>query len=165
MAPPSIVVRSRSEAEQLLLARRFLGVISIRDPGSPRARGLPLTDLLELEFEDALRPSLDCALPPTEQHVRQAIEFAAPLRESTGELLVHCEKGQSRSAAIAIALLASWLGPGEEAQAIRAGFAALSRPWANPLLIDLADAVLERSGALAAAFTQALAAGRGGALS
>lgn len=152
---PRVVVCSRTVARELLSSEAFLGVISIRDPGSPRVSPLLPDRTLELEFEDLLAISPDSEAPPTAGHVRQVVEFGRGLQARAGTVLVHCEKGQSRSAATAITLFALWLGPGRELEAVRRGFAVLQRPWASPLLIDLADEVLERGGALAAAFTQA----------
>lgn len=153
---PDIIVASRETAETLLLSRTFLGVISIRDPGSTRPKGLATVPrLLELQFEDILRPSPSCSDPPSEDHVRRIVEFGQDLRDQSGTVLVHCEKGQSRSAATAIILLALWLGPGRELEAVQRGFEVLGRPWASPFLLDLADSVLGRGGALCRAFTEA----------
>lgn len=153
---PTVLVRSRLGAEEVLASGPDLaGVISIRDPGSSPLTLPAHARALELAFEDVLRPSPDCEEPPTCDHVRRIVEFGDQLLGSSGLVLVHCEKGQSRSAATAIILFALWLGEGRELEAVKRGFAILERPWASPLLIDLADQVLEREGKLAAAFTQA----------
>ena len=92
---PSIVVCSREGAEELLASQAFVGVISIRDPGSPRIRGLGIDPALELEFEDALAPSPDCEAPPTEGHVRRVVEYGLTLRDREGTVLVPIAGGPS----------------------------------------------------------------------
>ncbi|MBV8798373.1 MAG: hypothetical protein JOY77_12725 [Alphaproteobacteria bacterium] len=66
-------------------------------------------------------------------------------------MIVHCWAGISRSMAAAYILLCERLGPGREhriAQAIRAR---APHAFPNPLLVQLADAALERGGRMVAA--------------
>jgi predicted protein tyrosine phosphatase len=81
-----------------------------------------------------------------------ALALTSPVR-----LLVHCHQGHSRSPAVAYLGLALWNGAGRE----RESFAELRRlvpnPMPNRLIIERADAALERSGALLAPLDEYLA--------
>ena len=57
----------------------------------------------------------------------------------------------SRSPAIALAILADWLGKGHEAEAVRKLFKIARLCTPNELVIEIANSVLERQGALISA--------------
>ena len=88
-----------------------------------------------------------------------ALDFARAVRDRVpeGVLAVHCQHGVSRSAAVALAIIADEAGPGAEADAV----AALlrqdddARMQPNPLIVSLADAALFRYGRLDAALLAA----------
>ena len=150
------MVASKARAAEVLASQRFLAVVSIGDPGQDTPRGLEAHDrVLRLEFDDVLLPS-DDAHPPTLEHVQRVLALGRELASAEGEVLVHCAKGQSRSVALGIALTSLWLGPGHEREAVARVFAIASRPWASPLIIDLADTALARDGELRLAFERAL---------
>jgi predicted protein tyrosine phosphatase len=73
-------------------------------------------------------------------------------------MLVHCWAGISRSMAAAYTVLCDRLGPGAERDVAQAIRARAPHAWPNPLLVRLADDLLERNGDMIAA---AEAIGRG----
>jgi predicted protein tyrosine phosphatase len=106
-----IRVCDREEIERGLLVRTDYVVISIRDPGRPRAKVKPqcgLRDVLFLAFHDA-EPSANFELPPEVRPITptQADEICAFVRKyeaAVGAIVVHCEQGMSRSPAVAAAI-------------------------------------------------------------
>jgi predicted protein tyrosine phosphatase len=133
-------------------------VLSILDPGqpdpaffgnfSPRARTV-------LRFHDAVEPLAGQVLPQR-QHVEQILAFSTALGEATADggsahLLVHCHAGISRSSAAMTTLLAQ-LEPARPADAIVTQIVKLRpKAWPNLLMIEAADDLLRRDGALVAA--------------
>jgi hypothetical protein len=95
--------------------------------------------------------------------VTDAIEFGRRIRDGDGLfdgpivgsplIAVHCEHGRSRSAAIALALLADHLGPGREQDAVNTLLRhdIEGRLHPNPLIISLTDDCLFRYGRIDAA--------------
>lgn len=96
----------------------------------------------------------------------EAIEFGRSIVDGAGFfdgpsagpplIAVHCEHGKSRSAAVALSLLADHLGDGRERDAanmlLRGDFENRMHP--NPLIISLADDCLFRYGRINAALTE-----------
>ena len=64
------------------------------------------------------------------------------------KLLVHCLQGQSRSAAIALGIIADRLGEGQEDEAVRALLRIRPTAVCNRLIVKYADTLLTRKGAL-----------------
>lgn len=144
------------------LKRRYEGVLSLHNPDLPGFRRLrihrdPQPRHLTLLFDDIedTRLSTRGWQAPTADHVAQALSFARALESS---LLVHCHAGVSRSGAMALAVLADRLGPGQEEEAMRRLME--TRPCAVPngLVVALADQLLERGGALLDLYDRELAA-------
>lgn len=86
-----------------------MAVISITDPGSPPANLHPLFGpILRLAFYDAVPADeyLPAPMPGLFDHVmaRQIVDFVLPLHVADTRLrvMVHCEYGVSRSAAVAL---------------------------------------------------------------
>ncbi|HEX8911991.1 MAG TPA: hypothetical protein VF796_06495 [Humisphaera sp.] len=172
MRVPTILILSRSEAAMLLgsaAAPRPAAVLSIRGPHEPRLEVPPdVTHRLELVFDDVDVPvpgdelgALEARarqrwaaqtgrplVPPSAVDVDRVIVFADELRDVAGPVLFQCQAGMSRSPAAALVCLASWTGPGHEADCVRAVRA--SRPAAVPHagLVRMGDAALGRDGAL-----------------
>ena len=99
---------SRLRAESLA-ASPYIAVISITDPGTPEARlDNGFADVLRLAFFDAVPADeyLPAALPGLFDHcmARQIGDFVRELHAAPADvsLLVHCEYGVSRSAAVAL---------------------------------------------------------------
>ena len=94
------------------------GIITIEDSGirEPfRVEGdFPLQRVLS--FDDITAP-IDNWIVPEEHHIRSALVFARQWEQPS--LLIHCHAGMSRSPAIALAIIADWLGKGDDTAAIR----------------------------------------------
>jgi len=89
--------------------------------------------------------------PPTPADAAAVIDFARAMQGTKGIVLCHCGAGMSRAPAAALIFLATWRGPGTEAECV----AELRRlcPAAAPhaSLVRFADGMLDRQGALTAA--------------
>ena len=150
-------------------------IISIRGTshGSERALDLALKQasrgesvrLLRLAFDDIGMAWFDHLVGPTMTEVANAIEFGrnvvdgriffdGPVSEPT--IAVHCEHGKSRSAAVALALVADQLGDGREHDAVNALLRddIENRMHPNPLVVSLTDACLFRYGRVEAALAE-----------
>lgn len=147
-----IVVSSLGDARRS--HAHFDGVITVEDramrdglrvPPAGRAKQVVLR-FDDVDFDDRL------SSPATPGQVAEAIVFARGFTRS--RLLVHCNAGLCRSPALALAIIADRMGRGREQEAVDA--LALIRPGAAPnlLVVEVADMLLGRDGALAAAWTQ-----------
>jgi predicted protein tyrosine phosphatase len=118
--------------------------------------------LLRLRFDDIAMPAIADFVGPTLDQVQAAIHFGRRIADGRDLfdgpvadplIVVHCEHGRSRSAAIGLALLADAFGHGRESDAVntllRDDVEVLLHP--NPLIVDLADTCLLRAGSLNAA--------------
>lgn len=142
-------------------------VISIRSTAVAHEPGLALAltqatrgesaRLLRLSFDDIGLAAYGRQIGPTMDQIRDALQFARSIVEGRSLfdgpapdplIVVHCEHGKSRSAALAIALLADQLGFGCERDAVslvlRSDVDGRMQP--NPLVVSLADACLFRYG-------------------
>jgi predicted protein tyrosine phosphatase len=171
--PPSmdldldVVVVDRFMAEDLARTEPD-AMISIWDRGTYPKEKYPWTTapgILVLEFDDVLRDLPDHGyVAPRPYDVKPALDLAPTLR---GRLVVHCAAGISRSSAMAIAVFAARFGPGREHDAVRAMLVAVDRTrlrkWRsgsvhpNRLIIEIADELLDRDGALLVALDEVLA--------
>lgn len=107
---------------------------------------------LELRLEDVIDQRAARSLPPEEIHIKDILNFGRLVREQQGtHVLIHCHAGKSRSTAATAMILADTLPPGDEDKA----FAALRQirhpTWPNSLMIDMADALMNRNGDLSRA--------------
>lgn len=95
-------------------------------------------------FNDIFAPG---AYAPHIGAIRDILEFTAELK--TGDyLLVHCAVGISRSTAITFAALCQHAGPGLEPDCLRALKRIRPSAAPNPLIVELADALLRRNGTM-----------------
>jgi predicted protein tyrosine phosphatase len=149
---PEIIleVASRSEASEILDSPRLCAevtcLISIGEPHDQLPAGYDnISRKLRLLFADTVQVEGG----PTEDDVRQIIEFAESLRMTPARVLIHCEAGISRSSAAALIIYACLLGPGRERDAMERVMA--QRPIAQPnrRMVELADRLLGRGGSLA----------------
>lgn len=92
--------------------------------------------------------SSDCA--PCANHVQSLIEFGRSWN-AQAPMLVHCWAGISRSMAAAYIVLCDRLGPGTERDVAQTIRARAPHAFPNPLLVRLADDMLERNGDMIAA--------------
>jgi predicted protein tyrosine phosphatase len=150
-------------------------IISIRGTshGSGRTLDLALRQasrgesarLQRLIFDDIGIAALDHLVGPSMAEVANAIEFGrnvadgriffdGPVAQPT--IAVHCEHGKSRSAAIALALVADHLGDGREYDAVNVLLRddIENRMHPNPLIVSLTDACLFRYGRVDAALAE-----------
>ena len=153
---PYGVARARGVAG-LVAAHQPSHLISLASPGHVDAL---LADTpphrLDLRFNDIAEPR-EGLTPPSETDVAALLAFAESW-DGTRSLLIHCWAGISRSTAAAYAVACAKSAPGrEQAWAERLRLVAPTAT-ANPLIVALADRLLERDGAM----SQAVAAiGRG----
>ncbi len=106
-----IHVFSRDDIEAGISVRSDYAVISIHDPGKPRAKVKKqsgLHDVLFLAFHDA-EPSSTFDLPPEIHPIEpaqadQIRDFVRKHQVAVGAIVVHCEQGISRSPAVAAAI-------------------------------------------------------------
>jgi predicted protein tyrosine phosphatase len=84
---------------------------------------------------------------PAENDLREILTFAADLKPEA-HVLIHCWAGISRSTAVAYAILCQFTGPGRESDCIEAILAVRPQAFPNSLIVDLADRILERNGAM-----------------
>jgi predicted protein tyrosine phosphatase len=132
--------------------RRFDAVITIEDPGQRnplRFHVNPHPEHLVMKFEDVDFHDPAVALPQRE-HVQAAIEFGR--RHVTDRILVHCKAGIARSTALALAIIADRLGPGNEGMAVERLLSVRPEAVPNLLILDMADTLLESGGALVEAW-------------
>jgi predicted protein tyrosine phosphatase len=150
-------------------------IISIRSPGFGPEPELALAlaqatkgesaRLLRLAFDDIGMATYGHFVGPSMSQVADAIEFGRAIADgrnlfdgpSANPLIaVHCEHGKSRSAAIALVLLADALGDGQEREAANALMRGDTdnRMHPNPLIVSLADASLFRYGRLDGALAE-----------
>jgi predicted protein tyrosine phosphatase len=122
--------------------------------------------LLRLVFDDIGMPTYGHFVGPTMEQISEAIEFGRAIVDgrhlfdgpsADPAIAIHCEHGKSRSAAIALALLADQYGAGNEREAVNALLRAdtESRMHPNPLVVSLADTCLFRYGRIDAALAEA----------
>jgi predicted protein tyrosine phosphatase len=134
--------------------RRYDAVISIEDPCARRKlrfHRTPHPDHLVLRLEDIDHHDQELAGPDI-HHVIHALAFA---REHHDErVLVHCHVGVCRSTATGLAILADRLGAGNERLAVETMLASNPDAVPNLLMVGMADEVLQRNGALVAAWTE-----------
>lgn len=84
---------------------------------------------------------------PVEDDLRSILTFAKDLQPE-GSVLIHCWAGISRSTAIAYAILCQSTGPGHESDCIESVLAIRPQAFPNALIVELADRILERQGAM-----------------
>jgi predicted protein tyrosine phosphatase len=103
-------------------------------------------------FDDVEReqPPYHCATP---EQVRAVLNFGAGVKPAD-HLVVHCMAGISRSTACAISILAHHLGPGSEREIASHIRKIRPQAWPNRLVLTHADKLLNRKGALLAAYDE-----------
>lgn len=132
--------------------RRFDAVVTIEDPhqrNGLRFHRAPHPDHLVLKFEDVDIRDETIALPQV-GHVMAVLAFG---RQHVGsDMLIHCKAGIARSTAMALAVLADRHGAGREDEAVRELLSFRPESIPNLIILDMADKILGREGALVAAW-------------
>jgi predicted protein tyrosine phosphatase len=154
MSTPKIYVCGVPELETAF-SNAFTHVISIWDPEWIERGGVE--HQLRRRLADETRLHIvyfhDCSVEepgrrlPSEDDLRQILTFAADLKPEA-HVLIHCWAGISRSTAVAYAILCQFMGPGRESDCIEAILAVRPQAFPNMLIVDLADRILERHGAM-----------------
>jgi predicted protein tyrosine phosphatase len=157
MLPCAIVIADRSRAGKILSSPRqrapFAYLVSFGGSVERVPAGFRnVVQRIRLVFEDALSQEEG---GPSLQDIERLIGFSRTVDPAKGGVLVQCQAGISRSSAGAMILAAVILGPGHELDAVRhiLGIHPVARP--NRRMLELADAVLNNGGALAAAMNVA----------
>ncbi len=151
----------------LLEMRRYLGqvshVLSIVDPDDtgiiPR-KGVPADRHLVLACDDVesvgealarerAMPGSRCVAPTTSM-VKRALKFADELSDAD-ILLIHCNYGQSRSPALALAILAQAEPHVAEGELFQRVLQLRPQAVPNALIVEHADKLLKRRGRLSKA--------------
>lgn len=154
-AIPQVVSRSLPEANrEVTKLDANAGVVSIGEPGAEPPYGFDedRPQHLRLEFHDVAKPDIQSVAgrevrPPRPEDVEELLGHASVLR--TADLVYcHCNAGVSRSTASAFILLTNWHGEGSEENCLQTVVEERPRAAPNPLLVQYADDLLEREGAM-----------------
>lgn len=163
--PWTLEIASKPEAEGILRSRakRPRWLVSHGAPGGTVPQGwgrFATARKLRMEFDDIDRTGHAWYIAPSEEDVARILRFGQQLDH--GKLLVHCAAGVSRSTASGIMLMTQALGPGSERDVIQ-HVQSIREPQLcgsatedhhhrtihpNPRMVDFADALLDRKGAL-----------------
>lgn len=153
----TIIVCPLHDVEAIARVRKPSHILSLISPSAEPTGFQSLgAEHLELRFHDISEPR-DGLTAPSHAHLRDILAFADAARNA-GPLLIHCWAGVSRSTAAALIVACQRTEAGlEQKQALNLRTVA---PYATPniLMIQIADALLERSGKMVDA---ANAIGRG----
>lgn len=142
-------------AVEMLLARASIDhVLTLVSPDAAVSNHHVPTTVLR--FNDITQPRKGLVAPSAEM-IRQIIDLGRGLPENA-TLLVHCFAGVSRSPAAAYILACAASLPGGELSIAYRLRTAAPKATPNALMVSLADAVLQRCGAMRAAIA---AIGRG----
>lgn len=133
--------------------RDYSAVVTVEDPGTRSGSAMrftraPYRPQLVLRFEDVDDRSFGFA-HADETQVAEALEWGRRHRDES--VLVHCQHGVGRSAALGLAMMADRMSHGKEAEAVEMLFAQRPEACPNLVVMDLADHLLGRNGALMAA--------------
>jgi predicted protein tyrosine phosphatase len=131
----------------------FSHVVSILDPAWPDPHDFvhygPHRRVV-YRFDDVVEVGFGYTAP-TQRDVAAILEFGRELLDEPPEqLLIHCHAGVSRSTATAAILMAQ-NNAGREREVFEELDRVRPRSWPNALMLRIADALLERDGALLAA--------------
>jgi predicted protein tyrosine phosphatase len=154
MPVPKIHVCGVPELE-MALKSPFTHVISIWDPEWIERGGvedqlrkrLPNQTRLHVAYFHDTSSEEPGRRAPVEDDLRQILSFAADLKPEAS-VLIHCWAGISRSTAVAFAILCQSTGPGRETDCIESILAIRPQAFPNALIVELADRILQRKGAM-----------------
>lgn len=126
-------------------------ILSIIDPAEPEPEvfvEFPPHRRRTLRFDDILAKIAGMSAPE-DRHVDALLAFGREieLAGDTTHLLIHCHAGVSRSTAAAAVLMAQH-NPGREADAFLALLELRPQAWPNTRMVEIADRLLAREGAL-----------------
>lgn len=144
----ALIVCARTEVEKILAASPVAAVLSIEHPGATPAKGgAPrLSDVPQkiLCFWDSEMP---VANGPDMDQVEAGIAFVME-HALDGDVIIHCNAGKARSAALALGVLAILHPREDEGQLIDRLLAQRPQAAPNILVLLLADRIAGREGKL-----------------
>jgi predicted protein tyrosine phosphatase len=151
----AIVIADRSAAGRILCSPRrcseFAYLVSIGAPQERQPAGLQnVRHRLRLVFEDTVTEEEGGA---SASDIERLIRFGRRVDLSTGKVLVHCQAGISRSAAAAIVIVATILGPGQEVGAVEHVRRTHPHTRPNRRMLEIADTLLQAAGRLTGAMS------------
>lgn len=145
----TIVVCPLHEVEEAVARWCPSHAVGMASPGAEIAVLPDELSRLQLRFHDIAEPR-DGLMPPSTEDVDRLLAFARTWPR-TSPLLIQCWAGVSRSPAAAYIVACALSEPGREEALARGLRAAAPFATPNPLMVDLADRALDRSGAMSAA--------------
>lgn len=151
-----LLIKSKYEARDLLaqdMGKKIKRVISFDNPGgSPPSNWKNVEKLLRLEFHDVVKANPNKFVFPEKEHLKKIVKFCNEIKEEkySDTVLIHCQAGISRSTAAAFTFNCIMMGEGKEAEALKDVFERRPKARPNKLMVQYADAVLRRGGAMIA---------------
>jgi predicted protein tyrosine phosphatase len=124
-----------------------LSIIDTHEPRPPALDEFLAIDHELIRFDDVVAeyPGFEACTPA---HIVKVLEFGERAHGKRGShVLVHCHAGVSRSTAAAAILLCQH-APGREEEAFLRLLALRKHSWPNTRMVEFADRLLERRGAL-----------------
>jgi len=154
-----ILVTPLSGVEAAIRAYRPSHLVTLLSPAYmiDTPQGIEAWRHLKLSLNDVSELTAE-GVAPSARHVEELLEFGREW-DASAPLLVHCWAGISRSTAAAFILLCDRLGPGSEQMIAQGLRARAPHAFPNPLLVSLADEILDRQGRMIAA-VEAIGRGR-----
>ncbi len=142
----AILVSPLSAIEEAIRTYRPSHLVTLLSPEHmiPTPRDIAVERHLQLAMNDVAEAWASDS-PPAEQHVARLLAFGRGW-PAEAPMLVHCWAGVSRSMAAAYILLCDRAGPGSELAIARGLRARAAHAFPNPLMIRLADSIMERGG-------------------
>jgi len=148
----TVIVCPLHEVPDQLLQSKPARMISLLSPDQPAPEALADMPRLVLRFHDIGEPR-EGLIAPDRAMIIDLLAFGAAWREP-GPLLIHCWMGVSRSPAAALALACALDPTRDEADIANTLRQASPIATPNPLMIALADGLMQREGRLIAASAQ-----------
>jgi predicted protein tyrosine phosphatase len=142
----TILITPLSAIEETIRLYRPSHLVTLLSPehmiGTPE--GFANERHLRLAMNDVAE-TRDSDVPPAVEHIESLLTFGRSW-PAKAPILVHCWAGISRSTAAAYILLSDRLGPGSEMEIAQSLRYRAPHAFPNPLMIRLADTMLERNG-------------------